>query len=126
MSVEIKQDLDKIIVVGERVLIKPKTPQEKTKSGLYLPPGVEQKERLHLGYIVKTGPGYPIPVVNDYDESWKNNTEKVKYIPLQAQTGDLAVYLQNSTHEIKFNNEIYMLVPQSAIFMLVRDEGLLV
>lgn len=126
MGVEIKQNLDKIIVIGDRVLIKPKTPQEKTKSGLFLPPGVEQKEKLHLGYVVKAGPGYPIPAVNDYDEPWKNNSEKVKYVPLQAEVGDLAVYLQTGTHEIKFNDEIYVLVSHSSILMLVRDEGLMV
>jgi len=124
MSVIIKDDLDKIIVVGDRVLVKPKSPQEKTKSGLFLPPGVEQKEKLHSGYIIKVGPGYPIPASNDYDEVWKKK-ENVKYVPLQAEVGDLAVYMQSSTHEIKFKDEVYMIVPHSAILMLVRDEGLL-
>jgi len=125
MYVEIKEDLNNILVVGDKVLLKPKTPQEKTKTGLYLPPGVEQKEKLHSGYIQKTGPGYPIPAINEYDEPWKTKTEQVKYVPLQAQVGDLAVYLQNASFEIKFNNEIYFLVPHSAILMLVRDDGLM-
>ncbi len=125
MSVSIKDDLDKIFIVGDRVLIKPKTPQEKTKSGLFLPPGVEQKEKLHSGYIVKVGPGYPIPNTSDYDESWKPKAEKIKYIPLQVEVGDLAVYMQSATYEIRYKDEIYMIVPQSAILMLVRDEGLL-
>jgi len=125
MSVTIKEDLDKIIIVGDRVLIKPKSPQEKTRSGLFLPPGVEQKEKLHSGYIVKVGPGFPIPSMNDYDEAWKTKKDLVKYIPLQAEVGDLAVYMQSMTHEIKFKDEAYMIVPYQAILMLVRDEGLL-
>ena len=41
-------ELSKFIMVGDRVLIKPKTPQGKTKSGLYLPPGVQEKEKIHI------------------------------------------------------------------------------
>ena len=39
-------ELKKFIVVGDRVLIKPKSPQEKTSSGLYLPPGVQEKRKF--------------------------------------------------------------------------------
>ena len=53
--------LEKINVVGDRVLVKPRKESEKTDSGLYLPPGVREKEKVQYGYIVKSGPGYPIP-----------------------------------------------------------------
>jgi len=36
----------KIIIVGDRVLIKPSKPDERTASGLYLPPGVQEKEKV--------------------------------------------------------------------------------
>ncbi len=120
-----EKDLDKIIVIGDRVLIKPKTFNEKTKSGLFLPPGVQQKEKLYSGYVIKVGPGYPIPSVQDYDEPWKDQSEDVKYVPLQPKRGDLAVYLQNSAWEIIFNDEKYLIVPGSAIIMLVRDDELM-
>ncbi|GAJ20670.1 unnamed protein product, partial [marine sediment metagenome] len=67
-----EKDLRKFIVVGDRVLIKPKSPQQKTKSGLYLPPGVQEKEKIQLGYVLKVGPGYPIPAITDIDEPWKD------------------------------------------------------
>jgi len=125
MSVIISEkDLSKIIVIGDRVLIKPKTFNDKTKSGLFLPPGVQQNEKLYQGYVVKVGPGYPIPSVQDYDEPWKDKSEEVKYVPLQPKHGDLAVYLQNSAWEIVFNDEKYLIVPNSAILLLVRDENL--
>ena len=38
--------LKNLIVVGDRVLIKPKKQAEKTGSGLYLPPGVQEKEKI--------------------------------------------------------------------------------
>ncbi len=116
--------LSKLIVVGDRVLIKPKSAQSKTKSGLYLPPGVQEKEPVQSGYVVKVGPGYPIPAITDVDEPWKEKKEDVKYVPLQPSEGDLAIYLQNSGFEIFFNNEKYIIVPHSSILLLIRDESL--
>ncbi len=119
-----EKDLDKIIMVGDRVLIKPKNPNHQTKSGLYLPPAALERENVQTGYVIKTGPGFPIPVLTDDDEPWKENREQVKYVPLQAQSGDLAVYLSKSGFEIEFKNEKYIILPHSAILMIVRDEGL--
>lgn len=125
MKTSVQQSLDKLIVVGDRVLVKPATPHEKTQTGLFLPPGVQEKEKVQSGYIIKVGPGYPIPLPGeDADEVWKPKEEKIKYIPLQAREGDLAIYLQSSSFEISYNNEKYYIVPQAAILLLVRDEDL--
>jgi chaperonin GroES len=119
-----EKDLQKLIVIGDRILIKPKIPQSKTTSGLYLPPGVSENEKVQIGYVLKVGPGYPIPSVSETDEPWKNRSEEPKYVPLQPREGDQAVYMQNSAIEIEFNKEKYIVVPQSAILLLLRDEGL--
>jgi chaperonin GroES len=113
----------KLIVIGDRVLVKPVSPDEKTESGLYLPPGVQEKEKVRQGYVIKTGPGYAIPLPAD-DEPWKSEEEKVKYIPLQAQEGDLAIFLQNQATEVLYENEKYFIVPQNAILMLEREEDI--
>jgi len=118
------KDLEKLIVVGDRVLIKPKNPEERTKAGLLLPPGVQEKQKVHHGYVVKVGPGYPIPSINEIDETWKKKKEDAKYFPLQANIGDLAVYLQENSVEIEFNQEKYIIVTFSSILLLVRDERL--
>jgi len=119
-----EKDINKFIVVGDRILIKPRSNQQKTKSGLYLPPGVTENEKVHVGYVLKVGPGYPIPAINDADEPWKNQGDNVKYVPLQPKEGDIAVYLQSSGWEIEFNKQKYIIIPQSAILLLIRDEGL--
>jgi chaperonin GroES len=98
--------------------------QERTSSGLFLPPGIQEKENIQHGYVVKVGPGYPIPVINEADEPWKNKSDDVRYVPLQAKEGDLAVFLQKTAYEIEFNKEKYLIVPHSAILLLIRDEGL--
>lgn len=119
-----EKDLEKVIVVGDRVLIKPKSAVDKTRSGLYLPMNVVEKEILQSGYVIKVGPGYPIPANVDTDDQWKENKENVKYVPLQPKEGDLAVFLHKSSFEIEFDKERYIIVPHSAILLLIRDEGL--
>lgn len=119
-----QKDINKFLMIGDKVLIKPKHPQNRTKSGLFLPPTVQQGEKIQSGYIIKTGPGYPLPSQVEESEVWKKKEDEVHYLPLQAHEGDLAVYLQNATYEIIFNDETYVIVPHSAILMLIRDEGL--
>jgi len=124
MELTAENKLKKLIVVGDRVLIKPQKESEKTSSGIYLPPGVQQKENVQAGYIVKAGPGYPIPFAMDEDDDWKPEEDKVKYVPLQAKEGDKAIFLQKAATEIKYNNERFFIVPQSSILMLEREEDL--
>lgn len=120
-----QKDIDKFLMIGDKVLVKPKNPQSQTKSGLYLPPTVQQGEKVQAGYIIKVGPGYPLPSQAEEHEVWeKKKDEGVHYLPLQAKEGDLAIYLQNSSYEIKFDDETFLILPHSAILMLVRDEGL--
>jgi len=62
--------LKNLIIVGDRVLIKPKSLSDKTKTGLYLPPGVQEKEIVQSGYVMKAGPGYPLAQASeDMEES---------------------------------------------------------
>jgi len=123
MNNENDDKLRNLIVVGDRVLIKPKKISNKTKAGLYLPPGYQEKEEIQTGFVVRSGPGYPIPIPSDDSgEAWKKGDETIKYIPLQAKKGDLAIFLQKGAIEIIFNDEKYFIVSQSSILLLERDE----
>ncbi len=124
-TIDFNTKLGNAIMVGDRVLIKPSTPKQTTKSGLFLPPGIQEKEKILTGYILKVGPGYPIPAIADESEPWKDNAEQVKYIPIQPEIGDLAVFLQNSSFEVQINDKKYLIVPNAAILMLFRDNELL-
>ncbi len=106
MRITTDNRLKKLIVIGDRLLIKPLKGDERTASGLYLPPGVQEKEKVQQGYVIKTGPGYAIPMPVEV-ESWKPDEEKVKYIPLQAKEGDLAVFLVSGATEVMYENEKY-------------------
>ena len=115
--------LKRLVIIGDRVLIRLNKPDEKTASGLYLPPGVQEKEKVQKGYVIKTGPGYAIPMPVE-NESWKGEEEQVKYIPLQAREGDLAIFLVSAATEVIYEGEKYFIIPQSAILMLEREEDL--
>src|SRR5919112_6342546 len=98
--------LKKLIIIGDRVLIRLSKADERTQTGLYLPPGVQEKEKVQQGYVIKAGPGYaiPLPVEN---EPWKTEEEQVKYLPLQAKEGDVAIFLTNSATEVMYEGEKY-------------------
>lgn len=123
MRVTAESRFKKLVVIGDRVLIKPLKPDERTSSGLYLPPGVQEKEKVQQGYIIKTGPGYAIPIPVE-DEPWKNEDDNVKYLPLQAKEGDLAIFLVSGATEVIYEGDKYFIVPQGAILMLEREEDL--
>jgi co-chaperonin GroES (HSP10) len=124
MKLTADNKLKKLIVVGDRVLIRPTKQTDKTQSGLYLPPGVQEKEKIQSGFVIKVGPGYPLPLPSDEDEMWKGKGEQVKYLPLQAQEGDLAIFLQRGAIEVIYEGEKYFIVPQASILMLEREEDL--
>ena len=123
MQVNIK-NLQKFIVVGDRVLIRPQEDTNKTSSGLYLPAGVAEKEKIQSGYVIKVGPGYATTAQSE-DEPWKES-DPVKYIPLQAKEGDLAIFLRKEAFEIEFEKEKFLIVPNSAILLLIRNDDFIV
>lgn len=112
----------KIVLVGDKVLLSPDRDQDRTEHGLYLPPGVKEKERVQSGVVVQVGPGHAVPNPHFMDqESWSTSPkDPVKYIPLQAEVGDVAVFLRDQAIEIEYDGQKYLIVGHSSILMLVR------
>lgn len=113
-----------IFVVGDRILVKADSASERTKVGLYLPQSVIDKEPVQSGHIIETGPGIAIPnFAQDQSEPWQQRREKpVKYIPVQCEPGDYVLFLRKDSVEIKYDNEEYMVVPQNAILLIIREQ----
>lgn len=109
-----------IIIIGDRVLISPDTSKEKTDSGLYLPQGIAEKEKVNGGTVVKVGPGYILPF-KDSSEPWLNQSGEPQYIPLQVEEGDYAIFLRKEAVEIEYNEEKYLIVSQQGILAVVRE-----
>lgn len=115
----------KIILIGDKVLIAPDREQDRTAHGLYLPPGVKEKEKIQSGIVVQVGPGYAVPNPHFIDqEPWSTSPkEPVKYLPLQAEEGDYALFLRDSAFEIEYEERKYLIVPHSSILMIIRRTG---
>jgi co-chaperonin GroES (HSP10) len=113
-----------LIVVGDRVLIQPQTGEEKTDAGLVLPASVSEQEDVKSGRVVKTGPGY-LTQNPEYteSESWKESTTPVRYLPLQAESGDHAFFVPNEAVPLRYDDTRYLIVPHSAILALVRENN---
>lgn len=109
-------------VVGDRVLIRVDDKEERTQVGLYLPPTALEKETVQSGVIEEVGPGIPLPPkYDDEDVPWKKGEEpQMRYIPLQMRPGDHAIFLRKDAVEIKFDQEKFVVVSQSAILVLTR------
>ena len=111
-----------LYVVGDRVLIRVDDMEERTAVGLYLPPTALEKEEVQSGRIEEVGPGVPLPPKSDDDGApWEEGGEQMRYVGLQAKKGDHAIFLRKDAVEIKFDDEKFIVVPQAAILVLVRD-----
>lgn len=111
-----------LIVVGDRVLILPDANTERTETGLYLPQGVKEKEKVQAGTVVKVGPGYPIPDPAALEvEPWQTPQLERRYFPLEAKEGDYCIFLRNASIEIEFEGKKYVVVPHSAILVILRQ-----
>ena len=118
-----KSKSKQVLVVGDRLLIQPDKGDKTSPAGLYLPPSVVEKQEVKGGIVVEVGPGIPLGSPNDsIDEPWKENKSDIKYIPTQADIGDYALYLGKASIEIEIEKKGYLIVPQSAILILIRDD----
>jgi chaperonin GroES len=117
---------NKIILVGDKVLLSPDKESERTAHGLYLPPGVKEKDKVQSGYVVRVGPGYAVPNPQFIDqESWSTTPkDPIKYLPLQAEEGDYAIFIRDAAIEVEFEGEKYLIVSHSSILMLLRPNSI--
>ena len=112
-----------LLVVGDRVLIRLEDGEERSKVGLYLPATAMDNQAVQGGTIVATGPGQPLPAVEEHlDEPWRiTGSKDTRYVPMQARVGDYALFFRKAAVEITFENERFIVVPQAAILALARE-----
>jgi co-chaperonin GroES (HSP10) len=117
---------NKIILNGDRLLVAPDREQERTQHGLYLPPGVKEKEKVQTGIVVAVGPGYAIanPQFDDQEPWSTTRKEPVKYIPLQAEEGDCVIFLRDQAIEIEYEGERFLIVSNSSVLLIIRRSPL--
>lgn len=113
----------KMMVVGDRLLISPENGEERTRVGLYLPATAIDTQQVQEGMIVATGPGDPVPDASSFDEEpWKIDEKMPRFRPMQARVGDHAIFFRKAAVEISFEDKKYLVVPQAAVLVLIRDD----
>lgn len=113
-----------LLLVGDRLLIKPDEGEERTKVGLYLPQSVTEKEPVRSGRVVEVGPGIALPnLMADSTEPWQRERESpVRYIPPQVEVGDYVLFQRKESVEVRYKEDVLLVIPQNAVLLIVRDE----
>ena len=112
-----------LLVVGDRVLITVEEGDDRTRVGLYLPATAIDSQQVQTGLIVATGPGTPIADLGSLDEEpWRIDARESKNRGMQARVGDHAIFFRKAAVEISFEEKKYLVVPQAAILVLIRDD----
>ena len=116
--------MPELIIVGDRVLIEPEAGEQQTEAGLVLPASVAERDKVGSGRVVRVGPGYVMPNPEFTEgEPWAQSREAVRYLPLQAQSGDVAFFLRKDTIEITYEGKKYLIMSHSAILALIRPDS---
>jgi co-chaperonin GroES (HSP10) len=112
-----------LLLVGDRVLITPEEGDDRMRAGLYLPPTAVEHQQVQTGLVIAVGPGEPVPDLSGPDdEPWKVGERQLRWRPMQARVGDHAIFFRKAAVEITFEDKHYLVVPQAAILVLVREE----
>lgn len=93
----------KVKPLGGRVLVKPLTVEEKTKSGIYLPESA--KEKPEEGEVLEVGEG-----------KWIEG----KLVPLSVKKGDKIIFSKYGPDEIKVDGEELLIVKEEDILAIVE------
>lgn len=112
-----------LLVVGDRVLITPEEGEDRTRVGLYLPATAVDTQQVQSGLIIAVGPGEPVADVSALDdEPWKASRREGRRTTMQARIGDRAIFFRKAAVEITYEERRYLVVPQAAILVLLRDD----
>ena len=89
--------------LADRVIVKPKEAEEKTKGGIILPDTA--KEKPVEGTIVAAGPG--------------KMSDDGKLIKMEVKVGDVVLYGKYSGSEVTVDGTEYLIMRESDIFAIV-------
>jgi len=89
--------------LGDRVIVKPKAPEEKTKGGIILPDTAQEKPME--GEIVAVGAG--------------KIGDDGKKINMELKVGDKVLYGKYSGTEIKINDGEFLIMRESDVYAII-------
>ncbi len=89
--------------LGDRLLVKPKESEEKTKSGIVLPDSA--KEKPQEGEVIAVGEGA--------------RDEKGGKIPMEVKTGMVVLYSKYAGTEVKIEGVEHLIIKESDVLAIV-------
>lgn len=92
--------------LGDRVLVKPESMEDKKSPSGIIIPDTAQKEKPEHGKVIAVGPGKP----GDDNE----------IIPLSVKVGDRVMFSKYGYDEIKIDGEEYYIVAETNILGIIR------
>ena len=92
--------------LGERVIVRPQSREEVTKSGIVLPDTA--KEKPQRGEVLAVGPGR-------YDD------EGEKRIPLDVKVGDKVLFAKYAGTEFKADDEELLILSEKDILAVISE-----
>ena len=111
-----------LLVVGDRVLVEAESGERTTEVGLILPANAVAKEAVQAGVVKAVGPGTPLPPPSEeVEEEWQEPKQLPRYLPMQVRIGDYVTFFRKAAIEITVERTNYLVVPQHAILVLMRD-----
>lgn len=90
--------------LGDRIIVKPKAPEEVTKGGIFLPDTA--KEKPMEGEVIAVGKGR---VADDG-----------KLIEMEIKVGDKVLYGKYSGTEIRINDEEHLIMRESDVYAIIN------
>ena len=104
MSNEIS--IEKIKPLGDRILVKPLSKEEKTASGIFIP-DTATKERPEQGEVLAVGQG--------------ERNEKGELVPLNVKPGQIVMFTKYAPNEIKVGNEELLIVKEKDLLAVIES-----
>jgi chaperonin GroES len=90
--------------LGDRVIVKPKAPEEKTKGGIILPDTAQEKPME--GKVVAVGTG--------------KTDEAGKKVAMELKVGDKVLYGKYSGTEVKLDDEEYLIMRETDVYAVIK------
>ncbi|MCI0542478.1 co-chaperone GroES [bacterium] len=103
---EKKKEAQKILPLGDRILVRPSSGEDKkTKSGIIIPETVD-KEKPEQGKVVAVGAG--------------RVTDEGKTIPVRVKAGDTVLFSKYGPDEIKVDGVEYYILREESVLAVIK------
>jgi chaperonin GroES len=94
--------------LGDRVVVKPKPKEERTKGGIFLP-DTAAKERPMQGEVMAVGPG--------------RRTDDGKLVPMNVRPGEQVIFAKYAGTEFELDDGEFLILQEKDILGVVGEEA---